>query len=58
VDCFEVVDLLIELLVLWFWIDSLSLLVSFLPEESFAPWLVSKVLRMETIVVAFFGGMV
>jgi hypothetical protein len=37
VDCFEVVDLLIQLLVLWFWVDSLPLLVSCLPEESFFP---------------------
>jgi hypothetical protein len=37
VDCFEVVDLLIELLVLWFWVDSLPLLVSYLPEKSFVP---------------------
>jgi hypothetical protein len=37
VDCFEVVDLLIELLVLWFWVDRLPLLVSYLLEKSFVP---------------------
>jgi hypothetical protein len=36
-DCFEVVGLLIELLVLWFWVDSLPLLVSYLPKKSFVP---------------------
>jgi hypothetical protein len=37
VDCFEIVDLLVKLLVLWFWADSLPFLVSCLPEESFVP---------------------
>jgi hypothetical protein len=37
VDCFEVVDLLIKLLVLWLWADSLPFLVSCLSEENFVP---------------------
>jgi hypothetical protein len=37
VDCFEVIDLLIKLLVLWLWADSLHFLVSFLPKERFVP---------------------
>jgi hypothetical protein len=35
VDCFEVVDLLIKLLILWFWAYSLPLLVSCHFKDSF-----------------------
>jgi hypothetical protein len=35
VDCFEVIDLLIEPIVLWLRADGLSLLICCLPEESF-----------------------
>jgi hypothetical protein len=57
VDCFQVVDFLIKLLVLWFWADSLHFLVSSFLRRDSSPWLVSKVLRIESVVVAFFSDM-
>jgi hypothetical protein len=57
-DCFKVVDLMIKLLVSWFWANGLPLLVPCLPDESFVPLVGTKAMRTTSVAITFFGSMV
>jgi hypothetical protein len=56
VDCFDIVDLLVKLLVLWFWVDNLPFRFFASVRRASPPWFVSKVLM--TGPISFFGCMV